>query len=52
MKARVMADKPKQKIHPEFQRYIEQQPYSVVLEGFTLTGDSVVGPASTLATRR
>lgn len=44
MKARAMADKPKQKIHPEFQRYIDRQPYSVVLDGLTLTVDNDVFP--------
>ncbi len=44
MKARAMADKPKQKIHPEFQRYIDLQPYSVVLDGLALTVENDVFP--------
>jgi release factor glutamine methyltransferase len=44
MKSDAMADKPKQKIHPEFQRYIDKQPYSVVLDGLTLTVENDVFP--------
>jgi release factor glutamine methyltransferase len=36
--------KPKKQIHPEFQRYIDQQPYSVVLDGLKFTIDSDVFP--------
>jgi release factor glutamine methyltransferase len=36
--------KPKQKIHSEFQRYIDQQPYSVVLDGLKFTIDNDVFP--------
>lgn len=36
--------KPKQKIHSEFQRYIDQQPYSVVLDGLRFTIDNDVFP--------
>ncbi|MEZ5540424.1 MAG: class I SAM-dependent methyltransferase [Pseudomonadota bacterium] len=32
------------KIHPEFQRYIDQQPYSVVLDGLRFTIDKDVFP--------
>jgi release factor glutamine methyltransferase len=44
MKASTMADKPKQKLHPEFQRFIDQQPYQVALGGLTLTVDNDVFP--------
>ena len=36
--------KPKKQIHPEFQRYIDQQPYSVVLDGLKFTIDNDVFP--------
>jgi release factor glutamine methyltransferase len=37
-------NKPTQKINSEFQSYIEQQPYSVVLDGLRLTIDNDVFP--------
>jgi release factor glutamine methyltransferase len=39
-----MDDKPVQQIHSEFQQYIDQQPYSVVLDGLRLTIDKDVFP--------
>ena len=36
--------KPKQQIHSEFQHYIDQQPYSVVLDGLRFTIDHDVFP--------
>jgi release factor glutamine methyltransferase len=35
---------PKKKVHPEFQGYIDQQPYSVVMDGFRITIDKDVFP--------
>jgi release factor glutamine methyltransferase len=39
-----MDAKSKKQIHPEFQRYIDQQPYSVVLDGLKFTIDNDVFP--------
>ena len=39
-----MNSEPDKQIHPEFQSYIDQQPYSVVLDGFRLTIDEDVFP--------
>jgi release factor glutamine methyltransferase len=36
--------KPKKQIHPEFQRYIDQQPYSVALDGLKFTINNDVFP--------
>jgi release factor glutamine methyltransferase len=44
MKASAMGDRPTQKIHPEFQRYIDKQPYSVVLDGLRFTIEKDVFP--------
>lgn len=39
-----MAEETSKRIHSEFQRYIDQQPYSVVLDGLRLTIDKDVFP--------
>ena len=39
-----MASERDQQVHPEFQSYIDQQPYSVVLDGIRLTIDEDVFP--------
>ncbi len=44
MKTKPMTGKPKQKLHPEFQRFIDKQPYSVILDGLTLAVDNDVFP--------
>jgi len=44
MKASKMEVSQKQKIHPEFQRYIDRQPYTVVLDGLRFIIDNDVFP--------
>ena len=44
MKNRMADVAPKKKTHWEFQQYIDQQPYSVVLDGLRLTIDEDVFP--------
>lgn len=39
-----MDHEPKKQIHPEFQRFIDQQPYSIILDGLKFTIDKDVFP--------